>query len=351
MKWLIAIFLMAMAAIGLRDEHPLYSGLLAIGAIFLGVTWIYTKVQAIKGNKKSFIVAAIKCSIIVPILLIFLCFSIGNSIIATAIICLCLLGLAAYLKIRRAAKTKSVNTTNEEKETDSIFVEIQRRQNEFSTELESIQRVDIEAHPPVSKKYLKDMPEYGFSNITSRTKVENIFPLVIVDVETTGLYPSNSEIIEVSAIKFDVGMIPVSCFTALCKPKKPIPSQATAINNITDDMVKNCPHFSQIAPSLSQFISGCSLSGHNLDFDLRFLYVHGTEIPFERKMYDTLKLAQQTIKKSDIGNHKLETLCHWYGIHRPIAHRSLSDCMATAKVFAKLVFDKTSMKLENETSL
>ena len=229
-----------------------------------------------------------------------------------------------------------------------IHLEVEKRKNQFLKELIAIPQVSITVGPAAKKQYLKDMPEYGYSNITAKTKLDKIFPLVVIDVETTGLTPSYNEIVEISAIKFDVGMIPVSSFTTLCRPKNPIPSAATAINHITDEMVADSPNFRQVAADLSKFIAGCNLVGHNLDFDVRFIYVHGVQIPFEKRMYDTLEIAQKTIKRSEIGNHKLETLCSWYGIHRDNAHRSLSDCYATAKVFARLIFDKTSRDLENE---
>lgn len=230
-----------------------------------------------------------------------------------------------------------------------INEEVVARKKQFSDEVEAIPRVAAKVSAPALKQYLKDMPEYGFSNITAKTKLKSIFPLVVLDVETTGLYPSDCEIIEVSAIKFKKGMIPVECFTTLCKPKKPIPPQATAINHITDEMVVDCPNFRQIAPAFSEFIADCNLAGHNLEFDLRFLHVHGTKIPFEKKLYDTLEIAQRTVKRSEIGNHKLESLCSWYGIYQTNAHRSLSDCYATAKILNYLVFDKTSRDLEKET--
>lgn len=236
-----------------------------------------------------------------------------------------------------------------QREIDRIHKEVEARTQQFKDEIEAIPQADITLSQPASRQYLKDMPEYSFSNVTAKTKLSAIFPLVVLDVETTGFLPASDEIIEVSAIKFDVGMIPTACFTTLCKPKKPIPYAATAVNHITDDMVEAAPSFRQVAPALSEFIAGCNLAGHNLEFDLRFLYVNGVELPFNKKLFDTLEIAQHTIRKSDIDNHKLESLCSWYGVYRSDAHRSLSDSYATAKIFNYLVFDRTSRDLSTET--
>lgn len=220
------------------------------------------------------------------------------------------------------------------------------RLEQFEKELSAIPRVDIVLSESVAKRRLKDMPPYEFSNITRSTRYDSIFPLVFLDVETTGFAPSKCEIIEVSAIKFAYGMDPVSCFTTLCKPRKPIPEEITKINHITDDMVADAPLFSQIAPALTEYIRGCNVAGHNLEFDLRYIFVHGADFPEDKRFYDTLDLAHLTIKKSDVYDYRLDTLCSYYGIWREQAHRSLSDCYATSKVFSNLVFDKTSRRLE-----
>lgn len=177
------------------------------------------------------------------------------------------------------------------------------------------------------------MPDYSFSNITRTTRLDSIFPLVFLDVETTGLRPSRDRIVEVSAIKFESGMIPVACFTTLCNPNKPISPEAAAINHITDEMVADAPDFRQIASSLTEFLHGCNVVGHNLDFDLRFIFASGAQLPTNKRFYDTWDIAQLTIPKNDIWNYKLDTLCHYYGIMRENEHRSLSDCYAASKIF------------------
>ena len=261
---------------------------------------------------------------------------------------------------REAAKKTAEETRKAEeaarelerqRKAEAIRTERAKRKQQFNAELEAIPKADIDISAPAARQYLKDMPDFGYSNVTKTTKLSAIFPLVFLDVETTGLYPAKNEIVEVAAIKFDAGMKPIACFSSLCKPKRSIPPEITEINGITDDMVEDMPNFHEIAPALSRFLEGCNLAGHNLGFDLEFLYTHGTELPLDKKLYDTLELAQRTIKKSDIWNHKLGTLCDWYGICRDDAHRALSDCYATSKIFIRLVFDKTSRMLDDGSDI
>ncbi len=62
----------------------------------------------------------------------------------------------------------------------------------------------------------------------------------VVDLETTSKYPNSAIIIEISAIRVRDDMI-VGEFSTLVNPCCHIPAEATAVNNITDDMVCNAP--------------------------------------------------------------------------------------------------------------
>lgn len=245
------------------------------------------------------------------------------------------------------------------KQRQAMYTE--RKKDEFSRGLSAIPRVPVALSSERTKRAnMIHMPEIKYSNITRSTNLEKLFPLVVVDTETTGVKPGGNDIIEVSAIKYGPDFTPVSCFTSLCKPRKPIPADATEVNNITDEMVADAPPFALIASAFSEYIAGCNVVGHNLPFDLRFLYISGVELPPKAKYYDTLDLAKKVLTKYgskkynhktgeyeeaedwDVYDYKLESLCDYYDIYRSDAHRSLSDCYATAQLFENLIDDKTS---------
>ncbi|MCI6999254.1 MAG: 3'-5' exonuclease [Clostridiales bacterium] len=238
---------------------------------------------------------------------------------------------------------------------------IEHKREEFNLELSQIPRVPVAQSSERTKRAnMIRMPEIKYSNITRSTNLANLFPLVVVDTETTGVKPGGNDIIEVSAIKYGPDFAPISCFTSLCKPRKPIPADATEVNNITDEMVAAAPPFALIAPSFSEYIAGCNVVGHNLPFDLRFLYISGVELPPKAKYYDTLDLAKKVLTKYggkkynhksgeyeevedwDVYDYKLDTLCEYYDVYRNDAHRSLSDAYATGLLFKNLIDDKTS---------
>ena len=192
------------------------------------------------------------------------------------------------------------------------------------------------------------MEEITLSRPRKNSKRSSFGSFVVVDVETTGLN-IRSEIVEISAIRF-YDFEPEEAFTTLIKPSKPIPPEATRINHITDEMVENAPTIKQVMPAFIDFVGKSNLLGHNIEFDLRFLYKYGFDFQQynKRKYYDTLEIARKKlvkfsdsddfdIKTLDVIDYKLDSICSYFDIYRTSSHNSLSDCYATAKVFSELL--------------
>ena len=93
-------------------------------------------------------------------------------------------------------------------------------------------------------------------------------PLVVFDIESTGVSPRKDRIIELAAIKVSPGGQEESrCW--LLNPTVPIPPETTAVHGISDDDVSGCPTFADRAREIFEFFDGCDLSGFNSDrFDI-----------------------------------------------------------------------------------
>ncbi len=93
-------------------------------------------------------------------------------------------------------------------------------------------------------------------------------PLVVFDIESTGVSPRKDRIIELAAIKvLPDGTEESKCW--LLNPTVPIPPETTAIHGITDEIVAKCPTFADKAREIFAFFDGCDLSGFNADrFDI-----------------------------------------------------------------------------------
>ena len=93
-------------------------------------------------------------------------------------------------------------------------------------------------------------------------------PLVVFDIESTGISPRKDRIIELAAIKVNPdGSEESKCW--LLNPTVPIPPETTAIHGISDDIVRDCPTFADKAAEIAAFFEGAALSGFNADrFDI-----------------------------------------------------------------------------------
>lgn len=96
-------------------------------------------------------------------------------------------------------------------------------------------------------------------------------PLVFFDLETTGISIVKDRIVEISYVKVYPNGKEESK-TRRINPGMPIPPESTAIHGISDEDVKDCPTFKEIAKSLASQIEGCDLAGFNSNrFDIPML--------------------------------------------------------------------------------
>jgi len=96
-------------------------------------------------------------------------------------------------------------------------------------------------------------------------------PLAILDIEATGISPRADRIVELAILRIDPDGAE-QLRTWLVNPTIPIPVETTAIHGITDDVVKNCPTFAQIAGEVRGFLGDSDLGGFNIGrFDVPML--------------------------------------------------------------------------------
>ena len=85
-------------------------------------------------------------------------------------------------------------------------------------------------------------------------------PILFFDIESTGLDVANDRIVEISVVKvLPDGSREVK--TRRINPTIPISPEAQRVHGISDEDVKDCPTFSQIAKSLAQWMKGCDIGG------------------------------------------------------------------------------------------
>lgn len=166
---------------------------------------------------------------------------------------------------------------------------------------------------------------------------DNVADYIVFDLETTGISPMKDSIIEISAVKVENRKV-TDTFSSLVNPKRPIPYAASAVNGITDEMVKDEPTIDVILPKFIDFIGNDILVGHNIhSFDMIFIWnaaeaLYGKTIT--NNYIDTLPMARSCL--TQLRHHKLVDIAAYYEISTEGAHRALADCMMNQKCYENL---------------
>ncbi len=158
----------------------------------------------------------------------------------------------------------------------------------------------------------------------------------VIDIETTGLYTGESEIIEVSAIKCRDDEA-VDTFSTLIHPQFPISSFITDLTGISNELVKDAPHAEEALARFYDFAGKDILVGHNVNFDVNFLYdglMRYNSLILDNSFVDVLRLARKALPF--LPNHRQMTVAAYYGIETSGSHRALRDCEICNKNYLQL---------------
>ncbi|MBC6416079.1 MAG: 3'-5' exonuclease [Bdellovibrionales bacterium] len=169
---------------------------------------------------------------------------------------------------------------------------------------------------------------------------------VSFDLETTGTLSYKDDIIEVGAILFEEGKVKDQ-FQTLVSIEGSIPAEASQVNGITDEMLKNKPSIEEVLPLFSEFCGDSLIVAHNAPFDFQFLLrviqEHRVIAP-KGLVLDTCQLARKTFFR--LANYKLSTLCSYLKIEGNSFHRAESDAYYCGQLFLAIL-KKQSLSVNN----
>jgi DNA polymerase-3 subunit epsilon len=157
-------------------------------------------------------------------------------------------------------------------------------------------------------------------------------PIIIFDLETTGLNLTKDRIVEISVIKVQPDGSEETK-TRRLNPEIPIPAEASAIHKITDEDVKDCPMFGNIAKSLANYIAGCDLVGYNLlKFDIPLLAEEflraGQNVDFRKvKIIDVQNIFHKMEQRTLVAAYKF-----YCNKNLADAHNAEADTKATYEI-------------------
>ncbi|MDE2967465.1 MAG: exonuclease domain-containing protein [Chloroflexota bacterium] len=152
-----------------------------------------------------------------------------------------------------------------------------------------------------------------------------------IDLEMTGLKPGFDEIIEVGIVRCTPERV-LERWSSLVRPLEMPPLRVQRMTGITPDMLADAPQWSDIEEQVRSLLDGATLIGHNVQFDEKFLEIHG--FVSSTPSIDTLPLAQIIDPAAD--SHRLGDLCRRYGVDLQGGHRALADAEAARAVFLGL---------------
>ena len=171
--------------------------------------------------------------------------------------------------------------------------------------------------------------------------------VVFLDIETSGLNPKNSEILEIGAIKIDKENN-VSIFNTLVKNKFKVPPEIFSLcKDLTQKDLDKAPSLAQVKKDFFNFIEDKTIICHNKNFEEEFLSLHIGKI--NNKFIDSMELAAvlepfhrefnlDYLKKALTKNKEDES------------HRAISDASDTIDVVNALIL-RFRDRLEKEDKL
>jgi DNA polymerase-3 subunit epsilon len=166
-------------------------------------------------------------------------------------------------------------------------------------------------------------------------KLNLIKPLVIFDLETTGLDLVKDRIIQISYIKvYPDGREERG--NELVNPEKPIEPIITQLTGISDEDVKDKPTFKQLGATLAEKFTGCDFAGFNSNhFDIPLLAEEflraGIDFDFSKsKMIDAQTIFHKMERRNLAAAYKF--YCGRKMEDDFEAHRADQDTEATYRV-------------------
>ena len=161
---------------------------------------------------------------------------------------------------------------------------------------------------------------------------------VVFDLETTGLSPARSRIVEIGAQRVDA-LATGATFETFVNPGMPLPPAITALTGIGSADVRGAPGADLAVRRFLSFAGDAVLVAHNARFDMGFLDRAVERLTGRRvaaPVVDTVWLARRLLA-GRTGRFGLSPLAHFFGTSVAPCHRALADASATAEILIALI--------------
>jgi len=179
---------------------------------------------------------------------------------------------------------------------------------------------------------------------------------LVLDTETTGLYPQNGDrIVEIGIVELSNHIKTGKYFHYYINPERESDVKAEKIHGLSREFLSDKLKFSDIAKELIKFISDSTIIIHNAKFDVSFLNSELKRCELDNlnndNILDTLILAKEKYPGQSVS---LDSLCRRFGIditNRKV-HGALLDAELLSLVYLELIGGiQTKLKFDNDVNI
>ena len=173
---------------------------------------------------------------------------------------------------------------------------------------------------------------------------------IAFDLETTGLHPVASQIVEIGAVRFRGDGTVIDEFEQLVNPECSIPARVTEIHGITNEMVADQPVIKKVLPRLVKFLgdSPVVMLAHNAGFDLGFLSVAFSRLSQPAPTHPVVDTCALARRRLSLPNYRLETIGRHLRLIKTEKHRALDDAVLLKDVFSHIVSRNPAIRQTDE---
>lgn len=161
----------------------------------------------------------------------------------------------------------------------------------------------------------------------------------VVDIETNFTEWRETEIIEISAVRFRNNKFSDS-FSVLVKVDDKIDRFVSNLTGITDEMLQNYGiDVKEALKKFSEFVGNDIILGYNVSFDINTIYDSMVKYdlePLKNDFVDVLRFSRKALRDYEVANRKQTTVAEFFGIDVNGAHRAEKDCFICNEIYQRL---------------
>lgn len=157
----------------------------------------------------------------------------------------------------------------------------------------------------------------------------------VLDLETTGLWPSVDRVIEIAVVRLNARGEKVASWTTLVDPDRDI--GAGDIHGLSAFHLRGAPRFADLAPSILALLADTRIAAHNSFFDTDFLTAEFARVGIDWGAPDSLCTMRSVSQYRLAQSRDLATCCAELGIPLIDAHCAIADAEATAGLVTRIL--------------